>query len=185
EPGFAALRKVWQSALEPTGLAYLPGALAAQFGKGAALIRLEGEEIPLQEKCAAAQILTGPGERLADGDSFAALGAGAAFNTSPLDVWRIFLPPSKAAAVASALAAPLWYGDWAGGAIWAGMPGEAGPGVRTLAQEAGGHAMLLRAPAERRAALGVFPPQPAALAEITARVKAAFDPLALFNPGRL
>ncbi len=41
--GFALLRKVWSSPLEATGLA---------FSHGNALIRLEGEEQPLAEKCA-------------------------------------------------------------------------------------------------------------------------------------
>jgi glycolate oxidase FAD binding subunit len=45
--------------------------------------------------------------------------------------------------------------------------------------------MLLRAPAERRAARGPFPPQAPALAAISRKVKAAFDPDGLFNPGRL
>ena len=191
EHGFAALRKIWQSALEPTGLAYVPGSLGlmSDIGKGAVLIRLDAEEKPLAEKCAAAQILVGAGERVADADIlFAGLGAGAPFSAAQsgkLDVWRLFLPPSEAAGVAAALSPALWYGDWAGGLLWAGMPGEDAARVRTVARDAGGHAMLLRAPADRRAVLGPFAPQPAAMAAISARVKAAFDPLALFNPGRI
>lgn len=178
EKGFAALRKIWRSALEPTGLAYQPD--------GTALIRFEGEELPLQEKCAAAKTLLGAGEEIGGGDAlFAALAAGAPFAACDLDVWRIFVPPSEAAKTAAALAPPLWYGDWAGGLLWVGMNGEDAARVRALAEAAGGHAMLLRAPAERRTALGPFAPQPPALAALSARVKAAFDPLSLFNPGRI
>jgi glycolate oxidase FAD binding subunit len=191
DQGFAALRKIWQSALEPTGLAYVPGGLnlMGDIGHGAALIRLEAEQNPLAEKCAAAQILVGAGEIIADGDRvFASLGSGlpfAAAEAGTLNVWRLFLPPSQAAGVAAILAPPLWYGDWAGGLLWAGIPGEDAARVRAVARDAGGYAMLLRAPAGRRAALGPFAPQPAALAGISARVKAAFDPLSLFNPGRI
>jgi glycolate oxidase FAD binding subunit len=186
DDGFAALRTIWRSALEPTGLAYVPGSVMNEFGKGAALIRLEGEDLPLQEKYAAARALLGAGERTRDTEKFIhILGEGAPFASSDLDVWRVHVPPSEAAKTAAALASPLWYGDWAGGLLWVGMKGEDAGRARAIAKEAGGHAMLLRAPAERRAALGLFPPQPPALAALSARVKAAFDPLNLFNPGRL
>ena len=45
--------------------------------------------------------------------------------------------------------------------------------------------MLLRAAPQQRATLGLYAPQPRVLAELTRRVRAAFDPLFLFNPGRL
>jgi FAD/FMN-containing dehydrogenase len=45
--------------------------------------------------------------------------------------------------------------------------------------------MLLRASAESRVLHGLYAPQPAALAALNRAVKAAFDPLSLFNPGRL
>ena len=102
-----------------------------------------------------------------------------------LEVWRLTLPPTEAARIATALNAPLWLGDWAGGLLWVGAPAQDAPRIRALTAEAGGHAMLLKAPAERRAALGVYAPQPPALAALSATVRAAFDPLGLFNPGRL
>ena len=182
ETGFAALRKIWQSALEPTGLAYVPD----DIQNGTALIRFEAAEQPLKEKCSAAKILLGAGEEMEGANAvFAGLSAGTVFAASDLDVWRILVPPSQAPSTAGALASPLWYGDWAGGLLWAGMRGEDSGRVRAIAAQAGGHAVLLRAPAERRSALGLFAPQPAALAALSARVKAAFDPLNLFNPGRL
>jgi glycolate oxidase FAD binding subunit len=190
EAGFALLRAIWKSALEPSGLCYVPGRTkfpqAGEIGAGAALIRFEAAEKPLAEKLAAARLLLGGGEEMAEGEAiFAAIGEGAIFNTSELDVWRVSLPPAAAAGVAKALASPLWLGDWAGGLLWIGAKGEEAQRIRSLAAEAGGHAMLLRAPAARRAALGLYPPQPPALKELAARVRAAFDPLGLFNPGRL
>ena len=190
EPGFAALRAVWKSALEPSGLAYIPGAAKfpglGEVGEGAALIRFEAAEAPLKEIIAAARLLAGRLEEVPEGEAiFAAIGEGAIFRASDLDVWRVSVPPGSAARVARAIASPLWLGDLAGGLIWAGGRAEDALRIRALASETGGHAMLLRAPAARRAELGLYAPQPPALQAVTKSLRAAFDPLGLFNPGRL
>jgi glycolate oxidase FAD binding subunit len=49
----------------------------------------------------------------------------------------------------------------------------------------GGHATLVRAPDAVRAAVPVFQPQPAPLAALSRRVKEAFDPRGILNPGRM
>ncbi|HWY62113.1 MAG TPA: FAD-binding protein [Rhizomicrobium sp.] len=190
DTGFAALRTIWKSALEPSGLSYIPG--SAKFpglgdvGEGAALIRFEAAEMPLSEKLAAARLLVGGAEEISEGDRiFTAIGEGALFQNSDLEVWRVSVPPAEAARVAGAIGSPHWLGDWAGGLLWIGARGEDAPRIRALAMETGGHAMLLRAPASRRAELGLFAPQAPPLAALTASVRAAFDPLSLFNPGRL
>jgi glycolate oxidase FAD binding subunit len=190
DAGFAALRRIWQSALEPSGLAYIPGTAnfpdLGEVGQGAALIRFEAAAKPLSEKLAAARLLVGDGEEIEQGEAvFTCVGEGTLFRNSELDVWRVTVPPSEAARVAAAIASPLWLGDWAGGLLWIGARAEDAPRIRSLAAEAGGHAMLLRAPAARRAALGLHAPPPPALAAISNAVRAAFDPLGLFNPGRL
>jgi glycolate oxidase FAD binding subunit len=188
DAGFAALRTIWKSALEPSGLAYVPGnfPLLGDIGQGAALIRFEAAEKPLAEKLVAARLLVGEGETIEQGEAaFTFIGEGGLFRDSELDVWRVAVPPTEAARVATALNSPLWLGDWAGGLLWIGAAAGDAPRIRALAAEVGGHAMLLRAPAVRRAALGLYPPQPPALAALSASVRAAFDPLGLFNPGRL
>ena len=43
----------------------------------------------------------------------------------------------------------------------------------------------MRAPEPLRAAVDVVPPEAAALAAITRRVKGALDPAGILNPGRL
>ena len=48
-----------------------------------------------------------------------------------------------------------------------------------------GHATLIRASADVRRAVDVFHPQPAALAALSNRVKAQFDPKQVLNPGRM
>ena len=177
QDGFALLRKVWSSPLDATGLA---------FSHGRALIRLEGEEAPLAEKCAMLRRLTDRAvEDVPEGEiAFRAIGSGEVFADMPYDVWRAFVPPAAAAQVAGEVDAPLWLADWAGGLLWLGMlPGS--DAVRDVVRRAGGHAVLLRAAEETRERLDVFEPQDAAQRDVTQRVKAAFDPLGLFNPGRM
>ncbi|HVV28657.1 MAG TPA: FAD-binding protein [Rhizomicrobium sp.] len=195
QTGFAALRKIAHSALEPAGLAYVPAGMMsatglADLGEGAALIKLEGASRPLEEKIALAHALLASGlpgaapQRI-EHDPFAAIGCGEAFAGVAGDVWRLFVAPSEAPRVARELNVTHWLGDLAGGLIWlAARPEEAGR-IRKVAAAASGQAMLLRASAEARAALGLFAPQPPALAALNRSVKAAFDPLSLFNPGRL
>ena len=57
--------------------------------------------------------------------------------------------------------------------------------ARAAVAATGGHATLIRAPADVRATVAVFEPQPGALGELSARVKSAFDPNAILNPGRM
>jgi glycolate oxidase FAD binding subunit len=107
------------------------------------------------------------------------------------DLWRISTAPSHGADVGRALAAEadaeLFY-DWAGGLIWAALPASndaRAPLVRAAVATAGGHATLIRAPAAVRAAVEVFAPEEPALAALTARVRAGFDPQGVLNAGRM
>ncbi len=189
EDGFAALRKIALSALEPAGLAYLPGNMLAdvgpEIGQGAALIKLEGASQPLEEKIALAHGLLGNAMHRINGDPFAAIGCGEKFADISGDVWRVMIPRLDAPRVAKELNARHWLGDLAGAVLWlAADPGQ-GPRIRAIAEKAHGQAMLLRGSAQSRASLGLFAPQAPALAQLGRAVKAAFDPLSLFNPGRL
>ena len=185
--GFAALRKIARSSLEPAGLAYLPGNLLADVGQGAALIKLEGAAQPLEEKVALAHGLLGNAmHRLEDGlGLFDRIGNGEIFADIAGDVWRVMIPQSDAPRIARELGATHWLGDLAGGLIWLAAPSADALRIRSLAASVQGQAMLLRASAESRAAHGLYAAQPPALAALGRAVKAAFDPLFLFNPGRL
>jgi len=178
EDGFALLRRLWSSPLEATGLS---------FSHGNVLVRFEGEKEPLAEKCAAARALIGARdvEDVEQGEiAFRAIGSGEIFVDEPYDVWRVFVPPAAAAQVAAQIDSPLWLADWAGGLLWVGaLPGS--DVVRAAAAKAGGYATLLRASEETRERVAVFEPEDAARAALTKSVKAAFDPLGLFNPGRM
>ena len=77
--------------------------------------------------------------------------------------------------------------DWQGGLVWMRMEGEDEADLvrQAVAKLGGGHATLLRAPHAVRAAVPVFQPQPAALAALSARLRAEFDPQSILNPGRM
>ena len=77
--------------------------------------------------------------------------------------------------------------DWGGGLIWLALPPRTMRGAAAIraALAGGGHATLIRAPRALRAAVAVFQPQAPALAALTARVKASFDPRRILNPGRM
>ncbi|MES1974001.1 MAG: glycolate oxidase subunit GlcE [Pseudomonadota bacterium] len=98
-------------------------------------------------------------------------------------LWRIIVPPSRAAAVIAAIPRADWMLDWAGGLLW--LASEADPAlVRKLAEAGGGHAMLARADVEMRGAVPTFHPQPPVLAALETRVRRAFDPAGVFETGR-
>jgi glycolate oxidase FAD binding subunit len=105
-------------------------------------------------------------------------------------LWRISIAPSHAATLAESVAREEGQAmfDWAGGLIWLRLEPCADAGaalVRRVVGPLGGHATLVRASAAVRAAVDVFPPQEAALFELTKRVKESFDPKGVLNPGRM
>lgn len=104
-------------------------------------------------------------------------------------VWRVSVRPSRGPAVLAAAASfgGTCFLDWGGGLVWITGPATLAvhQAVTAAAQEAGGNWMLFRAPDALRLAVDVVPAEPAPLARIGARVKAALDPHGILNPGRL
>lgn len=190
ETGLALLRRAWSSPLEPSGLAYAPknAALAGlgEIGSGGAIFRLDGAAGPLADKIEALRRILGEQDlaTIDDGDAlFSRIGSGSSFVGRTDDVWRVFVPPARAAACVAELASPFWLADWAGGVIWAegGEPEH----IHSIAAWAGGYATLMRASEQVRRDNRVFSPQTHTRTGLTKRVKAAFDPRGLFNPGRM
>jgi glycolate oxidase FAD binding subunit len=112
-------------------------------------------------------------------------------DTRPL--WRISVAPMQGAAVTQTIAESLapaqaeWVYDWAGGLVWLTLPAATDAGanlVRAAAAKSHGHATLIRAPASLPDGIPRFEPQPAALSELSRRIKTAFDPAGVLNPGR-
>ncbi len=99
------------------------------------------------------------------------------FFTGAAPLWRISVPQTTA---------PMLEGhaqllDWGGGVRW--IHGDADAlSIRTSAERAGGHATLFRG-GDKSA--GVFHPLAPAILKIHRRLKAAFDPAGILNPGRM
>ena len=94
--------------------------------------------------------------------------------------------PSWREAVARQLDA-VWFLDWGGGLVWLAVPEEGDGGAAMIRDAVGGagHATLVKASPALRRAVAVFEPQPAPLAALSRRVKEAFDPAHILNPGRM
>src|SRR5207302_5726427 len=105
-------------------------------------------------------------------------------------VWRILVAPTRGAELGETLAQSLdaaWFLDWGGGLVWAAVPETHDGGAAIIRNAIGGagHATLVKASAGLRQAVAVFEPQPAPLAALSRRVKEAFDPRHILNPGRM
>ena len=106
-------------------------------------------------------------------------------------VWRIVCPPASGGALGERLSrdtgGEVIY-DWGGGLIWAGLPAKPDAQaalVRQRVNAVGGHATLIRAPAQVRRDVDVFHPQQDGLAALGERVRLSFDPKNILNRGRL
>ncbi len=104
-------------------------------------------------------------------------------------IWRMSVAPGFAADVMQKISAQLstrHYYDWAGGLIWLAVADAEDGGAAVIrAAVPSGHATLLRASESIKSKVSVFQPQPPGLAALTGRVKQAFDPRGILNPGRM
>ena len=197
--GVAALSAALGSPYGVSAAAYVPAAVAHRvpglYG-ASALVRLEDFSASVayrSERLRAELAAFGPVEVL---DEAATLAAWAAVRDAvplagePGAIWRVSVRPSAGPRVAAGLEQAFgarWFLDWGGGLVWIAGPATeaAHDSVCSAARAAGGTWMLLRAPEALRAAVAVIPPEPEPLAAIARRVKAAFDPKGILNPGRL
>jgi len=200
----AAMTRALGSPHEVSGAAHLPAALAAgskvshvaRAGGAVTALRLEGPGPSVEYRCAALR------RELADLGTTEELHSQNSLtfwrelrDVQPFVgqerrvVWRLSVAPSAGPGVVAAVGEGEAFYDWGGGLVWLSLPmngADAGAAkVRGALAGAGGHATLVRAPLELRAAASVFQPQDAASALLSERVKDAFDPNRVLNPGRM
>jgi glycolate oxidase FAD binding subunit len=110
---------------------------------------------------------------------------------SKAPVWRISTAPTAGPKVVAAISAYMEchaFYDWSGGLVWAEVLSTTDAGaadVRRVIAAHGGHATLIRAEPEVRAGVEVFQPLEAGPGRLSRRLKAAFDPAGILNPGRM
>lgn len=197
--GVAALSAGLGSPYGVTAAAHLPEAAALRAGLGAAATLLRVEEfadfVPYRTARLAEALASFGAAEVLDHDASLALWRSVRdarpLGAAPEDaVWRVSVRPSAAPQVVGALRrsfdAKLFL-DWGGGLIWLAGPAteDAHRAVAAAARSAGGTYWLMRADAGFRAAVAHLPDEPPALAVLTRRVKAAFDPKGILNPGRI
>jgi glycolate oxidase FAD binding subunit len=190
EDAFILLRRVWQSPLEATALAYIPASIPltqlGYVGEGAALIRLEGAHEPLKEKMTALLAIARSAQQIEASNVFGAISSGAIFAGQDCDLWRASVPPSEGAEIVRQIGSSVFAADWAGGLLWIGLEaGGNGAELRKLCEAAGGQATLVKADEDTRQRIATFTPELPVRRALTKSVKAAFDPLGIFNPGRM
>ncbi len=91
-------------------------------------------------------------------------------------LWRIQIPPSTPPLD---IAGPCAM-EWNGALRWHATNTEASV-IRRVANQAGGHASLFRGPEIKQ----IFNPLPPAVLELHKKLKRAFDPAGILNPGRM
>ena len=207
EPAAAldALGAALGSAHEVSGAAHMPAEIAARSavsyvaGAGAAVsaVRVEGFPASVEARCEALRALLGPFgavEELHSKNSatlWREIRDVRAFADDGRPLWRLSVPPASGAAAAARVAEAADVRalfDWGGGLLWLAVDGAPDAGevpVRAAAMAVGGHATLVRADAPTRAARAVFQPQATGLAALSTRIKRAFDPTGVLNPGRM
>lgn len=191
EAGLDLLRRAAASPFSVTGAALVDERASGSSG---CFLRVEGraDEIDVRLKVMQTH-LSVEGAAIgskASGDLWQGVRDLPAWSTMDI-IWRINLPRASAAEVAKRVDAEMggdMFFDWAGARLWLALKGEAATNheaIRKIARSAGGKAMLFKAPDDLKSDIPVFHPEPGALATLTTRIRDAFDPERILNPGRM
>jgi glycolate oxidase FAD binding subunit len=197
----AAMTKALGGAYDVTGAAYLPNQVAQRSkteyvgGRGSiTALRVEGSAPSVEHHCKALRRdLGGENEELHSKHSvelWREIRDVNGFFDHENILWRVSVPPSHGPGIAAGFAIEVqgsdFYLDWGGGLIWLSLPLEHGANaqrVRSTLTRCGGHATLIRAPEEKRRTRPVFEIEGSQA--LMQRVKRAFDPDGILNPGRM
>jgi glycolate oxidase FAD binding subunit len=190
---FATLRALSKSPLEPTALVYLPAPVAARVldsDRALTFARFEGDGEGVLARARAASALCDGVATLASEDLTQRV-ISAMKDVTPLfdreqDLWRLSLPPTEAARALEELSPASYVADWAGGLLWLEMPTVHSPAaVHACARKLGGHATHIRRSLAHAGVKEIFPIMDPVTQALTLRLKQAFDPLRIFNRGRM
>ncbi|MFC5477020.1 glycolate oxidase subunit GlcE [Massilia suwonensis] len=148
---------------------------ASCWHQGVLLLRLSGAQAAVD-----AAIKSLGGQVVPDADAF---WAGLreqrhAFFAGEAPLWRLSVPSTTGAIVLDG----EQLIEWGGAQRWLRAPADAAETIRSAVRAVGGHATLFRGGDK---AAGVFQPLAPAVARIHERLKTAFDPSHIFNPGRM
>lgn len=209
-----AMAAALNSPHEVSGAAHLPRKVAARStvgyvrgaGEAVTAIRVEGFGPSVEARCAALRALlagfAGAGKGIEELHSMNSAtlwreirDVAPLLPDSSLDLWRLSVPPASGAPIMASLvmgegfANDAYFYDWGGRLVWLATP-PAKPAVtaaaiRALVHPTAGHATLLRASTETRAAVPAFHPQTEALTAIAEQIQRSLDPAGILNPGRL
>ena len=177
-----AMSVALNSPFEVTGAAHMQ---QSDQGCPVTVIRIEGLQASVTYRLKKLQeLLAGFGDvdLLNDPDEVAALWLSIrdvqAWRGADQDIWRLSVKPSDAPDIVGWMpeGTRIFY-DWGGGLIWAAC--EAGTELRTKIGGFKGHATLVRG----RANGDRFQPEPPAIAAISQKLRAKFDPKGILNPG--
>ncbi|MEQ8651191.1 MAG: FAD-binding protein [Kiloniellales bacterium] len=205
EQANALFVKALGSAYDVSAAAFLPETLAA--GSAVDLIsdarasvtalRLEGPEPSVMARQAGLTALLSsfgkPGEELHASRSLAfwreIRDCHPFVERNARSIWRLSLPPSRAAEVVAALSAKPedCFLDWGGGLLWLARSGAetSTEDLDAVLGRVGGFGTLVAGETASRAALPAFLPQVSGRTALSRRIKEALDPKGILNPGRL
>ncbi|MEX6634737.1 FAD-binding protein [Hyphococcus lacteus] len=109
-------------------------------------------------------------------------------------LWHISVPPKNGPEIIDHLRSMFkfdYYFDWAGGGIWVEIKNQSHDYSTEIRQTirdlvgGDGHATLMRTPHDLIDVAAPFQPLAPEIEAITRRIKSQFDPMGIFNPGRM
>ena len=202
------LSTVAQSALESSGLAFIPAAtLAMSDNKGFSshkenltLIRFEGSSVSVQERVKSLyQILPGAAATIRYEDEQSRARWCEIGDTSLLkstdknsSIVKLSIAPAQATNIVkllSSFAGCHWYADAAAAWFWLSLKNDNAAAcikqLRHALADGGGSVVLYRAPDHIKQEVGIFSEMNEGLMTLTRRLKDSFDPNNILNPNRL
>ena len=181
-----AMTAAMNGPFEVSGAAHLPAYVAHAKPLGAEMpvtaLRLEGFDASVAARAEALGARLRPFGRIEQLDAaqstafWIQVREAEAFIGDARPLWRLSLPPASGWRGPHQLPGDAMY-DWAGGQVWLATD-EPQAKVRSVVRALGGHALCLRGHA-------AFGAQEGPLGALQDRIKAAFDPLGVLNPGRM